>query len=51
MRERVRVEVYSRQRGAEAQNSTCDCVLAVHRDYSPNSRWEIMGHQPETVNV
>ena len=43
--------VFQAEGRAEAQNTTCDCVLVVHRDYSPNSRWEIMGHQPETVNV
>lgn len=49
MRERVRVQVYSRQRGE--QKHKIPGVLVVHRDYSPNSGWEIMGHESEIVNV
>ena len=36
--------VFQAEGRAEAQNSTCDCVLVVQRDHSPNSGREIMGH-------
>lgn len=51
MRERVRVEVYSRQWEQQKHKIQGVYVPVVHSDHSQSSGWQIMGYEPGVVDV